>query len=134
MPSAELSSKQDVTKGMGDPILYPYHDKLMRAFIEFRRDPEYILDLYQNGKLEEVLMIKKGLVTKYFPTVVEFIADLEHKWRLFKNNYFKRIQAPPIIAVSRRAFGFDLRESQNGVYFTEKYRKLKEQLLKEFSK
>ena len=57
VPSAELSSKQNVTKG-GDPILYPYHDKLMRAFIEFRRDPEYILDLYQNGKLEEVLMIK----------------------------------------------------------------------------
>lgn len=134
VPSAELSSKQDVTKGMGDPILYPYHDKLMRAFIEFRRDPEYILDLYQSGKLEEVLMIKKGLVNKYFPTADKFIADLEHKWKLFKNNYFKRIQAPPIIAVSRRAFGFDLRESQNGVYFTKKYLKLKEQLLKESSK
>ena len=134
VPSAELSTKQDVTKGMGDPILYPYHDKLMRAFIEFRRDPEYILDLYQNGKLEEVLMIKRGLVNKYFPTASEFIADLEQKWKLFKNNYFKRIQAPPIIAVSRRAFGFDLRESQNGVYFTERYLKLKEQLLQKPSK
>jgi len=27
-------------------------------------------------------------------------------------NYFKRIQAPPIIVLSKRAFGFDLRESQ----------------------
>ena len=24
-PSAELSEKQDVTKGMGDPLIYEYH-------------------------------------------------------------------------------------------------------------
>lgn len=129
VPSAELSFKQDVTKGKGDPILYPYHDKLMRSFIEFRRDPEYILDLYKKGELEKMLKIESGLVDKYFSSAKEFIDDLEHKWKLFKINYFKRIQTPPIITVSRRSFGFDLRESQNGVYFTQQYLKLKEEVL-----
>ncbi|HCX25770.1 MAG: NH(3)-dependent NAD(+) synthetase [Candidatus Collierbacteria bacterium GW2011_GWB1_45_35] len=129
VPSAELSADQDVTKGKGDPILYPYHDKLLRSFIEFRFDPEHVLELYLNGTLEKELKIEQGLVKKYFPSDQGFIADLEHKWELFKSNIFKRIQAPPIIAVSRRAFGFDLREAQNGVNFTRGYQKLKISIL-----
>jgi NAD+ synthase (glutamine-hydrolysing) len=57
-------------------------------------------------------------IDKYFATRDLFVTDLKHKWKLYKVNIFKRIQAPPIIAVSKRAFGFDLREAQNGVYFT----------------
>ena len=132
VPSAELSDAQDVTQGKGDPIKYPYHDRLFRAFVEFRFDPERILNLYMTEKLEETLMIKKGLVKKYFPTTKEFIDDLERWWRLFKINVFKRVQSPPIIAVSRRAFGYDLRETQlqSSVYFTKKYRALKKDLLR----
>jgi len=129
VPSAELSEDQDVTKGLGDPIIYPYHDKLIRAFVEFRKDPEYILELYMNGKLESELKIESGLVRKHFPTPRDFVDDLEDKWSLLKKNYFKRIQSPPIIAVSRRAFGYDLRESQNGVHFTDRYIQIKTDLL-----
>ncbi|MDD4937659.1 MAG: NAD(+) synthase [Candidatus Shapirobacteria bacterium] len=129
VPSAELSADQDVTKGKGDPMFYPYHDKLVRAFVEFRKDPEDILTWYKEGQLESELKIETGLIWKYFSTPVEFITDLEHKWKLFKKNYFKRIQTPPIIAVSRRAFGYDLRESQNGIYFTQKYKEIKAELL-----
>lgn len=117
VPSAELSNKQDITRGKGDPILYPYHDKLIRAFVEFRKDPKEILEWYDHKKIEEEMKLDKGLIKKYFKSRFEFKKDLEEKWRLYKLNYFKRIQAPPIIAVSRRAFGFDLRESQNGAYF-----------------
>lgn len=116
VPSAELSNKQDITKGRGDPILYLYHDKLVRAFVEFRKDPTEILDWYDNGMIEEEMKLDKGLISKYFKNRSEFKKDLEEKWKLYKLNYFKRIQAPPIIAVSRRAFGFDLRESQDGTY------------------
>jgi NAD+ synthase (glutamine-hydrolysing) len=116
VPSAELSNKQDITKGRGDPILYLYHDKLVRAFVEFRKDPSEILDWYDNGMIEEEMKLNKGLINKYFKNRSEFKKDLEEKWKLYKLNYFKRIQAPPIIAVSRRAFGFDLRESQDGAY------------------
>ena len=41
----------------------------------------------------------------------------------------KRIQAPPILAISRRAYGFDHRESQNGPYYTQAYKQLKAKLL-----
>lgn len=131
VPSAELSSAQDVTQGKGDPLVYPYHDKLFRSLVEFRFDPEKILDLYSEGILEETLMMEKGTVDKYFPTTKAFIDDLERWWKLYKISVFKRIQAPPIIAVSRRAFGFDLRETQlqSSVYYSQRYSLIKNKLL-----
>lgn len=127
--SAELSAYQNVDENKGDPINYPYHDKLMRAFIEFRLDPEDILKMYENGELTKTIGIDEKLFTDFFPDTASFIEDLEHKWRLFKISFFKRIQAPPIIAVSKRAFGFDLREAQNSVHFTRGYCRLKKKLI-----
>ena len=67
---------------------------------------------------------------KYFPTAQAFIEDLERWWNLFSGMAIaKRIQAPPILAVSRRAYGFDHREAQDGPYYTRKYRELKAKLL-----
>ncbi|GAA5520644.1 NAD(+) synthase [Aliifodinibius salicampi] len=129
--SAELSDKQNIENGEGDPFVYPYHDQLLKAFIEFRLDPEDILSYYRDGSLEEKLGIEPGLVSQIFDSHQDFIKDLEHTWTLFKTNYFKRIQSPPIIVVSKRAFGFDLRESQIGVHFTHRYGEIKEKLLKE---
>lgn len=129
--SAELSAAQNVDEGKGDPINYPYHDRLMKAFIEFRLDPEDILLEYAEGRLAEKLGLDNATLQSYFPDHESFIQDLEHKWRAFKMNVFKRIQAPPIITVSKRAFGFDLREAQNGVYFTRRYYRLKEKILRE---
>ncbi len=128
-PSAELSDDQNIDEGKGDPINYEYHDRLIRAFVEFRKDPEEILEAYANSNIDELLNIPKGTVAKYYPNAKSFIADLEHKWKGYKNSVFKRIQAPPIITVSRRAFGFDLRESQSGAYFTRRFKALKAQLL-----
>lgn len=125
--SAELSDDQNIDEGKGDPIFYPYHDKLVRAFVEFRLDPEDILRLYIEKKLGETILCDQSLIDNYF-TDETFIADLEQKWKAYKLSFFKRIQAPPIIAVSRRAFGFDLREAQNGVYFTREYINLKNSL------
>lgn len=126
--SAELSASQNVDENKGDPVHYPYHDKLMRAFIEFRLDPEDILRLYLKGELTKTIGIEAQAFSDFFPDAATFIEDLEHKWRLFKMSFFKRIQAPPVIAVSKRAFGFDLRESQNKVHFTREYYRLKKKL------
>ena len=43
----------------------------------------------------------------------------------------KRIQSPPILAVSRRSFGFGNREAQNRVYYTANYLHLKSKILNE---
>lgn len=134
VPSAELSAEQDVDAGKGDPIKYPYHDFLFRSFVESwqKVTPEDILVWYSENTLEEHLGCEKGLVAKYFPTAKEFIADLERWWNLFTGMAVaKRIQAPPILAVSRRAYGFDHRESQNGAYYTRAYKRLKAELLGE---
>ncbi|SMC99119.1 NAD(+) synthase [Sporomusa malonica] len=134
VPSAELSFEQSVDEGKGDPIMYPYHDFLFRAFMEYwnRVTPEDILVWYSEGTgvLEQKLGCQAGLIAKLFPGPREFIDDLERWWRLYTGMAVaKRIQAPPVLAVSRRAYGFDHREAQNGVYFTQEYQKLKNKLL-----
>lgn len=134
VPSAELSDKQDVDRGMGDPLKYPYHDYLFKSFVErwHKATPEDILEWYIEGNLESQLGCQGGLVKKYFPTPKDFIEDLERWWNLYSGMAVaKRIQAPPILAVSRRAYGFDHRESQNGPYYTQKYLEIKEKLLRQ---
>ncbi len=127
--SAELSEAQNVDKGKGDPLNYPYHDRLIRAFIEFRFDPEDILSMYYKDELTQTLGVEQHVFDEYFPDARSFVNDLEHKWRLFKISFFKRIQSPPVIVVSKRAFGYDLREAQNDVYFTREYYRLKDRIL-----
>ena len=122
VPSAELSGAQDVTKGLGDPIRYGYHDAVLRQMIEYRRHPIDFLEWMKGGEL--FFRIGWGKVDRfleYFPTAEDWIRDLEWVERQLRVNYFKRIQAPPIIVVSRRAFGFDLREYQAPEYRPRRY-------------
>lgn len=133
VPSAELSFAQSVDEGKGDPLVYPYHDYLFRAFMEYwnRATPEDILLWYQQGILEEKLGCAPNLVKQLFETPTAFIDDLERWWKLYTGlAVAKRIQAPPVLAVSRRAYGFDHREAQNGPYFTKRYQELKTELLR----
>lgn len=132
IPSAELSNAQAVDEGKGDPIKYDYHDYLFKALMESwnRILPEDILQMYIDGVLEEKIGCEKGIIKKYFKNDLEFIEDLEKWWRQYMGMAIsKRIQAPPILAISRRAFGFGNRESQNRVYYTSKYLYLKNKLL-----
>jgi len=131
VPSAELSFDQSVDDGKGDPLIYPYHDYLFRAFMEHwnRATPEDILSWYMEGVLEKKLGCQPGLVNRIFKTPQEFVSDLERWWKLYTGMAVaKRIQAPPVLAVSRRAYGFDHREAQNTLYYTTRYQTLKKQL------
>lgn len=130
-PSAELSENQDVTKGLGDPLIYEYHDYLLKSFIEpwQRNTPEDILAWYAEGNLEEHLGCQVK-VKDLFPTNADFIEDLERWWNLFAGfAVAKRIQAPPLIAISRRPYGYDLRESQVRPYYTDRYLEMKRRML-----
>ena len=132
IPSAELSNAQAVDEGKGDPIKYDYHDYLFKTLMESwnRILPEDILQMYIDEVLEEKIGCEKGIIKKYFKSDLEFIEDLEKWWRQYMGMAIsKRIQAPPILAISRRAFGFGNRESQNRVYYTSKYLYLKNKLL-----
>ncbi|MBI2502194.1 MAG: NAD(+) synthase [Candidatus Latescibacteria bacterium] len=131
VPSAELSEAQDVTKGLGDPIKYGYHDALLRQLIEYRHHPADVLQWFLDGVLFERLGWRdEERFREYFPTPAAWVEDLEWVERQLRISYFKRIQAPPIIVLSKRAFGFDLRETQTPGYVIRRYGELKTQVLK----
>jgi len=130
-PSAELSAAQDVEAGRGDPIQYPYHDCLFRSWVERweRVTPEEILDWYAAGSLEREIGYE-GRVADRFPDARAFVEDLERWWTLYQGmGVAKRLQAPPLLALKRRAFGADLREAQLGARFTARYAAVKARLL-----
>jgi len=132
VPSAELSDAQNVDEGKGDPLNYPYHDALFQSWVEWwnRTTPEEILNWYVEGELETRLGYT-GSIAALFPTAADFIADMERWWSLYQGmGLAKRIQAPPILAVKRRAFGFDHREAQMGAHYTDAYLAMKRDVLK----
>lgn len=141
VPSAELSAAQNVDEGKGDPFDYPRTDAILRRFVEWRKDPEELLESYLNGTLTNELGLGREVtpsleaeeprpgLAPLFPDAAAFVTEVERLWKLYKLNYFKRVQAPPIITVSKRAFGFDLREAQNGIHFTRRFQALKARIL-----
>ncbi|PCJ62623.1 MAG: NAD(+) synthase [Planctomycetota bacterium] len=130
-PSAELSDQQNVDEGKGDPICYEYHDKLFQSWVEKweRCTPETIAKWYSEDSIQENLQLKHP-ITSYFKSSSEFIEDLERWWNLYQGmGVAKRIQSPPILAVTRRAFGFDHRESQLKPFYSQNYLKIKNKIL-----
>lgn len=132
VPAAELNSAQDPSRGQGDPFCYPYHDALFSKWVEDweRKTPEEVLQWYAEGTLAEHLKLDVAVLEKLFPTASEFVSDMERWWKCYCGlGVAKRIQAPPILAFSRRAFGFDHREAQLGILYTKEYLNLKQRLL-----
>lgn len=116
-PSAELSAEQTVGVG-GDPLYYPYHDKLFASWVERwkRLSPVDILRYQIKGTLEHELMFEEKKIVGLdgvFPDNESFVNDLERWWKLYTGlAVAKRCLTPPTFTVSRRAFGFDQREAQ----------------------
>jgi NAD+ synthase (glutamine-hydrolysing) len=133
VPSAELGVHHAVDEGKGDPLFYPYHDGLFFAWVQRwnRATPEEILEWYAAGTLTEELKLPESLdLKKLFPTAADFVADVERWWNLYNGiGVAKRVQAPPVLAVSSRSFGFDHRESLGPPVYTQRYGELKKNLL-----
>lgn len=132
VPSAELSPDQAVEQGKGDPLRYAYHDRLFESWVEWwnRASPEDILTWYAEGTLEQKLRYD-GNLGDLFPDAAALIEDMERWWDAYQGlGVAKRIQAPPVLAIKRRAFGFDHRESQLGPRYTRRYVELKNSLLR----
>lgn len=131
VPSAELSENQNVDEGKGDPLFYPYHDFLLRAFVEKfpKVTPEDILIWYNENALEKNIGSEEGIVKTRFKTDEDFVKDLE-RWYNALNGIAvaKRLQAPPNIALTARPFG-SFKETQGKPFYGSKYFGLKEKLL-----
>lgn len=104
-PSAELSEAQAVEHGLGDPLDYPYHDRLFRFWVEDEATPDDCARFWRDGTLAERIGYE-GDLRGVFAKDGDFEADLARWWRLYRGlAVAKRLQAPPVMAVSRRAFG-----------------------------
>ena len=131
VPSAELSLEQDVTSGKGDPIKYGYHDAVLRQMIEYRHHPIDFLRWYLSGELFDQLQWGNwDTFVEYFTEPQSWLDDLEWIAGQLRTSFFKRVQSPPIIVLSKRAFGFDLRETQRPAYQPRAYGNLRAQIVK----
>ena len=111
--SAELSDAMNVDEGKGDPILYPYHDKLFAMWVEKGVSLEFTEKLLLEGTLCEMLGVDAAYFKAHLPTTEAALEDMRFWYRRFKGLALaKRIQFPPILSVSGHAFGGEYRESQ----------------------
>lgn len=107
-----------------------YHDQMVHALLGFRKNPEWFLEQYLAGTLEEALLLPEGKLASLFASDKDFVEDIERCWKAFHSATWKRVQSVPSVLVSKRAFGWDFRESVvKEAYFTDRYHELKDELL-----
>ncbi len=127
IPSAELSRDQNVEEGKGDPIIYAWHDKLFAAWTERvpQASPEDLLEWYAAGTIRQETGFD-GDLWSLFPSAPHFCADLERMWGLYNGlARAKRLQAPPVLSLKNRTYGFDLGGAQLPVVFSPRYEQAK---------
>lgn len=121
-PSAELKANQI------DPMKWGYHDELVRYFTDYpSHHPLDWVYHYLDGSWR-TLPIAESMVAYGLDDPVEFVKDFRWFIRNWQLGIFKRIQFPPILTISRGAFGFDYRESQLAPIETPQLKALLDQL------
>ena len=90
--SAELSDAQNVDEGKGDPIIYPYHDKLFKYWMEEEKSITDSENALHAGTLCEELNISHSYFELLFSSkekAYAFEAYLKtHSGRSFSNRHF----------------------------------------------
>jgi len=121
-PSAELKSNQI------DPMKWGYHDWLIHELLSFPSlSPERFLTMFIEKTFPKHIL---HLLKHYqLNDGKAFLDDLNWILSSWNRSYFKRIQMPPNILVSKGAFGYDYRESQTSYEKTDLFRLLSERIL-----
>lgn len=106
-PSAELAA------GQFDPFDYAVVAPIVGEFVERRTSPGDLLRQFERRALDPARFKPDAQgrtpYDKYTPET--FRAILDDAFRRMRRSVYKRMQGPPIVVVSERAFGFDLRET-----------------------
>jgi len=106
-PSAELSEAQF------DPFDYAVVSPIVGEFVERRTSPAALVRQFERRALDPSRFKPdaqgQSAYDKYTPEAFrEIVYDC---FRRMRRSVYKRLQGPPIVVVSDRAFGFDLRET-----------------------
>jgi NAD+ synthase (glutamine-hydrolysing) len=106
-PSAELAS------GQFDPFDYAVVAPIVAEFVEHRTSPGELVRQFERRALDPARFKPddQGRTPYDKFTTDSFRAVVEDASRRMRRSVYKRMQGPPIVVVSARAFGFDLRET-----------------------
>ena len=106
-PSAELA------EGQFDPFDYAVVSPIVGEFVERRTSPALLVRQFEQRALDPARFKPdadgRTPYDKYTPDA--FRAIVYDSFRRMRRSVYKRLQGPPIVVVSERAFGFDLRET-----------------------
>ena len=122
-PSAELREAQF------DPMKWFYHDWLIDRLCTKGCTAEDIMQEYLSGKLMESEM-GRWLKLYHLDDGKRFMEDLEWVLRQMRIAIFKRVQSVPIVKVTNRSFGTNMQEVQGTFDVSERYLKLKEEIVR----
>jgi NAD+ synthase (glutamine-hydrolysing) len=106
-PSAELAADQF------DPFDYYVVAPVVGEFVERRRSPSELIGLFERRALDPARFVldPEGRSVYDKHTVETFKAVVSDTFGRIRRSVYKRLQGPPIVVVTERAFGFDLRET-----------------------
>ena len=106
-PSAELAP------GQYDPFDYYVMAPVVSELAERRRAPSELLALFEQRALDPRRFVPdpdgRSVYDKHTPET--FAGVVGEAFQRMRRSVYKRLQGPPILSVSERAFGFDLRET-----------------------
>jgi NAD+ synthase (glutamine-hydrolysing) len=115
-PAAELSDEQNVDNWWWDPFDYKFLWALETAYYNKKQTIFDIIEKISDNSLETYLWLEKWYLENIFWTKEKTKDEAKRVWRLKTISYFKRVQSPPIITISKSSAWFDHREAQNKVY------------------
>ena len=106
-PSAELAANQY------DPFDYWVVAPIVGEIVERRTSPAALVRLFEQRALDPARFIPdaEGRTVYDKHSSASFGAVVYDCFRRIRRSVYKRLQGPPIIVVTERAFGFDLRET-----------------------
>jgi NAD+ synthase (glutamine-hydrolysing) len=106
-PSAELAANQY------DPFDYWVVAPVVGEIVERRTSPAALVRLFEERRLDPARFIRDadGRTVYDKHSTASFSAVVYDCFRRIRRSVYKRLQGPPIIVVTERAFGFDLRET-----------------------
>ena len=106
-PSAELAADQF------DPFDYHVVAPIVGELVERRRSPAELVALFESRALDPVRFIADpdGSTVYDKHTSASFAEVVYDAFRRLRRSVYKRLQGPPIVVVTERAFGLDLRET-----------------------
>jgi len=106
-PSAELAANQF------DPFDYWVVAPVVGELVERRTSPAALVRLFEQRALDPARFVPDpdGRTVYDKHTAATFSDVLYDCYRRLRRSVYKRLQGPPIVVVTERAFGFDLRET-----------------------